>query len=67
MAEDLLTFYTGDKPGGTPGLLPQPYYCKLNANHDICLPPPHGCPLFILPVSEEAFSDYKTQGGRLVL
>lgn len=28
MARDLMAFYTGDKPGGTPGLLPQPYYCK---------------------------------------
>ncbi|KJZ72567.1 hypothetical protein HIM_08091 [Hirsutella minnesotensis 3608] len=26
MADDMLTFYDGDKPGGTPGLLPQPYY-----------------------------------------
>jgi hypothetical protein len=29
MAEDMLSFYDGDKPGGTPGLLPKPpYYCK---------------------------------------
>ncbi|KAI4604149.1 hydrolase 76 protein [Pestalotiopsis sp. 9143b] len=26
MAADLMGFYTGDKPGQTPGLLPQPYY-----------------------------------------
>ncbi|KAK8068019.1 glycosyl hydrolase family 76 [Apiospora saccharicola] len=26
MAQDLMGFYTGDKPGGIPGLLPQPYY-----------------------------------------
>ncbi|ORY67662.1 family 76 glycoside hydrolase, partial [Pseudomassariella vexata] len=26
MVEDLMSFYTGDKPGQTPGLLPQPYY-----------------------------------------
>ncbi|ERS98179.1 hypothetical protein HMPREF1624_04960 [Sporothrix schenckii ATCC 58251] len=26
MAEDMLSFYDGNKPGGTPGLLPQPYY-----------------------------------------
>ncbi|PHH93011.1 hypothetical protein CDD83_2500 [Cordyceps sp. RAO-2017] len=26
MADDMLSFYNGDKPGGTPGLLPQPYY-----------------------------------------
>ncbi|KAJ6446824.1 glycoside hydrolase family 76 protein [Purpureocillium lavendulum] len=26
MAEDMLSYYTGDKPGGTPGLLPDPYY-----------------------------------------
>ena len=23
-----MTFYDGNKPGGTPGLLPGPYYCK---------------------------------------
>lgn len=28
MAADMLSFYSGDKPGGTVGLLPQPYYCK---------------------------------------
>lgn len=27
MADDMLSFYNGDKPGGTPGLLPRPYYC----------------------------------------
>ncbi|OTA98958.1 glycoside hydrolase family 76 protein [Hypoxylon sp. CI-4A] len=26
MAADLVTFYSGDQPGQTPGLLPQPYY-----------------------------------------
>ncbi|KAK5991121.1 Mannan endo-1,6-alpha-mannosidase DCW1 [Cladobotryum mycophilum] len=26
MTQDMLSFYNGDKPGGTPGLLPQPYY-----------------------------------------
>ncbi|GAO16063.1 hypothetical protein UVI_02054080 [Ustilaginoidea virens] len=26
MAADMLSFYDGDKPGGTPGLLPAPYY-----------------------------------------
>ncbi|PHH74786.1 hypothetical protein CDD82_4763 [Ophiocordyceps australis] len=26
MADDMLSYYDGDKPGGTPGLLPQPYY-----------------------------------------
>ncbi|RDA86071.1 hypothetical protein CP532_1290 [Ophiocordyceps camponoti-leonardi (nom. inval.)] len=26
MADDMLSFYNGHKPGGTPGLLPQPYY-----------------------------------------
>lgn len=27
MTADLVTYYNGDKPGGTPGLLPLPYYC----------------------------------------
>ncbi|KAM3519992.1 hypothetical protein NHJ13051_007138 [Beauveria bassiana] len=26
LAQDMLSFYTGDKPGGTPGLLNPPYY-----------------------------------------
>ncbi|GKT42664.1 mannan endo-1,6-alpha-mannosidase DCW1 [Colletotrichum spaethianum] len=26
MTEDLMSFYDGDKPGNTPGLLPKPYY-----------------------------------------
>ncbi|KAI5464042.1 glycoside hydrolase, partial [Mariannaea sp. PMI_226] len=26
MATDMLSFYNGDQPGGTPGLLPDPYY-----------------------------------------
>ena len=28
MAQDMMSFYSGDKPGGIPGLLPQPYYCQ---------------------------------------
>ena len=28
MTEDMMSFYNGDKPGGVPGLLPDPYYCK---------------------------------------
>jgi hypothetical protein len=28
MADDMLSFYDGDKPGFVPGLLPEPYYCK---------------------------------------
>ena len=30
MADDMMTFYNGDQPGGTPGLLPLPYYCELH-------------------------------------
>ncbi|KAK3388829.1 glycosyl hydrolase family 76-domain-containing protein [Sordaria brevicollis] len=26
MAQDMMSFYSGDQPGGIPGLLPQPYY-----------------------------------------
>ncbi|KAK4155141.1 mannan endo-1 6-alpha-mannosidase DCW1 [Chaetomidium leptoderma] len=26
MAEDMMSFYTGNRPGGVPGLLPKPYY-----------------------------------------
>ncbi|KOS21080.1 Mannan endo-1 [Escovopsis weberi] len=26
MAQDMLSFYSGNQPGGTPGLLPDPYY-----------------------------------------
>ncbi|KAL1882092.1 hypothetical protein VTK73DRAFT_2501 [Phialemonium thermophilum] len=26
LAQDMLTWYNGDKPGGTPGLIPPPYY-----------------------------------------
>ncbi|EAA35418.3 glycosyl hydrolase family 76 protein [Neurospora crassa OR74A] len=26
MAEDMMSFYSGNQPGGIPGLLPQPYY-----------------------------------------
>ncbi|KAJ4145867.1 hypothetical protein LMH87_004699 [Akanthomyces muscarius] len=26
LADDMLSFYSGNKPGGTPGLLPSPYY-----------------------------------------
>ncbi len=29
MVEDMMSFYTGNQPGGTPGLLPKPYYCAL--------------------------------------
>lgn len=29
MAKDMMSFYTGNKPGNVPGLLPLPYYCKL--------------------------------------
>ena len=30
IAKDMLTFYNGDKPGFTPGLLPEPpYFCML--------------------------------------
>lgn len=28
MADDMMSFYLGDRPGHTPGLLPQPYYCE---------------------------------------
>ena len=28
MAQDMMSFYSGDQPGGIPGLLPQPYYCQ---------------------------------------
>lgn len=28
MAEDMMSFYHGDEPGNTPGLLPDPYYCR---------------------------------------
>lgn len=28
MADDMMSFYLGDQPGHTPGLLPQPYYCE---------------------------------------
>lgn len=27
VADDMLSFYTGNKPGGTPGILPQGYFC----------------------------------------
>lgn len=27
MAADMMSFYNGNQPGGTPGLLPPPYYC----------------------------------------
>lgn len=30
MADDMMAFYTGDQPGQTPGLLPEPYYCELS-------------------------------------
>lgn len=28
MAQDMMSFYSGNQPGQTPGLLPQPYYCR---------------------------------------
>lgn len=28
VAQDMMSLYDGDKPGGVPGLLPQPYYCE---------------------------------------
>lgn len=28
MAEDMMSFYKGNEPGHTPGLLPKPYYCE---------------------------------------
>lgn len=28
MAQDMMSFYSGNQPGGVPGLLPQPYYCQ---------------------------------------
>ncbi len=31
VADDMLSFYSGNKPGGTPGLLPAPYYCSLHS------------------------------------
>lgn len=30
-----MAFYDGDKPGKTPGLLPDPYYCKYIPLSDI--------------------------------
>jgi mannan endo-1,6-alpha-mannosidase len=32
MTTDMMSFYTGDQPGGTPGLLPDPYYCRPKSN-----------------------------------
>lgn len=29
MTEDMMSFYKGNEPGQTPGLLPKPYYCEL--------------------------------------
>jgi hypothetical protein len=37
MAEDMLSFYQGDKPGFTPGLLPEPYYCRLTPDHPLAM------------------------------
>lgn len=31
MTDDMMSFYKGNQPGQTPGLLPQPYYCKPEA------------------------------------
>lgn len=28
LTDDMMSFYGGHKPGGTPGLLPNPYYCE---------------------------------------
>ncbi len=28
LSDDLMSFYHGNQPGGTPGILPAPYYCK---------------------------------------
>jgi hypothetical protein len=35
MAEDLVAFYNGSEPGGTPGLLPDPYYCTYLLSHSV--------------------------------
>lgn len=36
MTDDMMTFYPGNKPGGTPGYIPLPYYCesRLFSPHD---------------------------------
>jgi hypothetical protein len=34
MAEDLVSFYHGNEPGQTPGLLPDPYYCAYSFSCD---------------------------------
>lgn len=31
MTDDMMLFYDGHLPGGTPGLLPLPYYCLCSA------------------------------------
>ncbi len=36
MAEDLVSFYNGDKPGNVPGLLPDPYYCASTLYSSLC-------------------------------
>jgi hypothetical protein len=51
MAEDMMSFYHGDEPGGTPGLLPGPYYCK--------------CFIYMLLVPLLTVANL--QGGRVVL
>lgn len=28
MADDMMTFYPGNEPGGIPGFIPLPYYCE---------------------------------------
>lgn len=28
MAKNMMSFYKGNEPGQTPGLLPKPYYCE---------------------------------------
>lgn len=42
MTEDLVSFYHGNEPGQTPGLLPGPYYCMFRLNpltkpKDMCM------------------------------
>lgn len=49
LTDDMMSFYGGHKPGGTPGLLPNPYYCE---------PPyPHGR-------LSQSGADTSRQGGK---
>lgn len=50
MAGDMLSFYHGDEPGNTPGLLPDPYYCTRLSPFQLV----------------EDLSNTKVQGGKLV-